>query len=37
MKTFKTFVKRLEAPQRNVKINKLIFSFCPGLGREGLR
>ena len=38
MKAFEAFTKPFEAPQRSVKIKifKLIFSFCPGFGREGL-
>ena len=37
MKTLMAFIKPFEAPQRNVKITfKLIFSPCPGSGREGL-
>ena len=37
MKTLMAFIKPFEAPQRNVKIKfKLIFSPCPGPGREGL-
>ena len=37
-KTFKTFIKPFEAPQRSVKKKfKLMFSLCLGLGRKGLR
>ena len=37
MKAFKAFIKPFETPQRSVKIKfNLIFSLCPGLGREGL-
>ena len=37
MKTFKTFIKPMEAPQRSVKIMlKLYFSLRPRSGWEGL-
>ena len=37
MEAFKTFIKSLEAPQRNVKTKiNLFFSFRPGMGRKGL-
>ena len=37
MKALKAFIKPFEAPQRSVKIkSKLIFSFLPGSGQEGL-
>ena len=37
IKVFKAFIKPFETPQRSVKIKfKSIFSFCLGLGREGL-
>ena len=33
----KAFIKPFEAPQRSAKIKfNLIFSLCPGLGRQGL-
>ena len=37
MKALKAFIKPLVAPQIRVKIKlKLIFSLCPGTGRERL-
>ena len=34
----KAFIKPFEAPQRSVKIKiELLFSYCPGLGREELK
>ena len=36
MKAFKAFIKPFEAPERSVKISKLIFSLRPELGWEGL-
>ena len=35
MKAFKVLIKGFKAPQKSVKINKLIFSVRPELGREG--
>ena len=34
-KVFKVLIKGFKAPQKSVKINKLIFSVRPELGREG--